>query len=64
MYTINCPEGMERGGGDDVRTCTGDVHSIMAMGVWNGTAPTCIGTHFILNWQMPNKTYISTVKAQ
>ncbi len=43
MYIINCPEGMDRDGGDDVRTCTGDGHS--AVGVWNGTAPNCTGTY-------------------
>ncbi len=41
MYTISCPEGMERDGGDDVRTCTADENS--TVGVWNGTAPTCAG---------------------
>ncbi len=44
-YTINCPEGMERDGGDDVRTCTADENS--AVGVWSGTAPTCTGMHFL-----------------
>ncbi len=42
-YTVNCPEGMERDGGDDVRTCTSDGRS--TVGVWNGTAPTCTGTY-------------------
>ena len=45
MYTINCPEGMERDGGDDVRTCTSDGNSII--GVWNGSAPTCTGNYLI-----------------
>ena len=41
MYTISCPEGMERDGRDDVRTCTSDGRS--AVGVWSGTAPICAG---------------------
>ncbi len=42
FYTINCPEGMERNGGDNVRICnTGDGRS--AVGVWSGTPPTCTG---------------------
>ena len=44
MYTINCPEGMESSGGDDMRTCT---DGIKAVGVWSGTAPTCTGMHFL-----------------
>ncbi len=43
VYTISCPGGMERDGGDDVRTCTDDGRSVV--GVWNGTAPTCTGTY-------------------
>ncbi len=43
---IACPEGMERDGGDDVRTCT-DVEN-SAVGVWNGTAPVCAGLQCLL----------------
>ena len=43
MYTIDSPEGMERDGGDYIRTCTGDGRS--AVGVWSGTGPICTGTH-------------------
>ena len=46
-YTIDCPEGMERGGGDNVRTCNADGNS--AVGVWNGTAPICTGMYLILH---------------
>ena len=42
-YTIDCPEGMERDGEDDVRTCIRNGSS--AVGIWNGTAPTCTGTY-------------------
>ncbi len=45
MYTINCPEGMDRDGGDDVRNCTSDGRS--AVGVWSGTAPNCTGIYFL-----------------
>ena len=47
MYTISCPEGMERDGGDDVSICTGDGNSTSAVGVWSGTAPTCTGMYFL-----------------
>ncbi len=40
-YTITCPLGQERSGGDDVRICLGDGHS--TVGVWTGTAPICAG---------------------
>ena len=38
-YVTVCPEGLERSGGDDVKTCTGDSSS--PLGQWNGTAPVC-----------------------
>ena len=41
MYVAVCLEGLERRGGDDVRTCTGDGSS--PVGQWNGTAPVCLG---------------------
>lgn len=40
-YSVNCPEGYERNGGDDVRVCTGD--GTTNIGEWNGTAPVCSG---------------------
>ena len=46
MYAVECPEGFERKGGDDVRTCTGDGSS--PVGQWNGTAPNCTGIYNIM----------------
>ena len=43
VYETVCPEGYDRSGGDDVRTCTGDGSS--TMGMWNGTAPVCTGVY-------------------
>ncbi len=40
-YTVTCPHGQERRGGDDMRTCTGDGRS--TVGVWSGTFPVCAG---------------------
>ena len=40
MYVTVCPEGLERRGEDDVRTCTGDGSG--PVGQWNGTAPVCL----------------------
>ena len=40
MYVTVCPESLERRGGDDVRTCTGDGGS--PVGQWNGIAPVCL----------------------
>ena len=45
-YAVECPEGLERSGGDDVRTCTGDGSS--PVGQWNGTAPNCTGIYNIV----------------
>ena len=46
MYVTVCPEGLERRGGDDVRTCTGDGSS--PVGQWNGAAPICTGKFVLL----------------
>ena len=44
MYVTVCPEGLERRGGDDVRTCISD--GSRPNGTWNGTAPDCTGIVF------------------
>ena len=44
MY--QCDSGYELTGGDTVRTCTGDGSS--SVGQWNGTAPNCTGTRFLV----------------
>ena len=40
-YTVPCPPGEERRGGDDLRICFGNGHS--TVGMWTGTAPICAG---------------------
>ena len=46
-YTVTCPPGQERRGGNDVRICSGDGHS--TIGVWTGTAPVCAGWQCTMN---------------
>ena len=46
MYVTVCSEGLERRGGDDVRTCTGNESSLI--GMWSGNAPDCTGITFLM----------------
>ena len=46
MYTVVCPPGQERSGGDGVRICLGDGQT--TVGAWTETAPVCAGWYIEL----------------